>query len=387
MAREFLDQAYRFKDYELVAERAENLLKNTVITDQKKLDIAEKLAESYLKLKQWGALESLLIDYQFENYQLELLAYNKKWSEIINLIGKDIVLDQYLNLRLSSLFNIKEMNTLILAYENFINKIVELNEYDYELLKCYVAYAKKDWLGVLEIIAQIEILANQNQYLLSNFTRDDLAYMKLMASKNSEKLDLNVVKKLNSGSLDFVLQKSLILSGLNQSKEALKGFEITELNLGLKGFDIDALMTYMSGLVELKNWSVLNEKLPECLIIHPEELFFKEIYIQSLFEMKLFKDLVQFVENYPADFSYNIRFKIIMAYYRLGNIEGAYSMLTVPSIDYEYSYWLLALEIYMQIGDDEQVKSCIKRMYAVFPEKMKETKDKYNSLTQLFTLS
>ena len=61
--------------------------------------------------------------------------------------------------------------------------------------------------------------------------------------------------------------------------------------------------------------------------------------------------------------------------------------LNTQLIDYEYSYWLLALEIYMQIGDDEQVKSCIKRMYAVFPEKMKETKDKYNSLTQLFTLS
>lgn len=41
----------------------------------------------------------------------------------------------------------------------------------------------------------------------------------------------------------------------------------------------------------------------------------------------------------------------------------------------------------MQVGNDEQVIQCLKRMYAIFPEKMKEIKDKYNLLSQLFSMN
>ena len=77
----------------------------------------------------------------------------------------------------------------------------------------------------------------------------------------------------------------------------------------------------------------------------------------------------------------------MLAYYRIGEIDKAYSILIEPTPEFEYKYWLLTLEIYMQVGDDVKSIHCLKRMYAIFPENIKLTTEKFKMLSEVFSLN
>lgn len=380
LAHTFLNQAYEFKNYSLVQERAGRLLLHPELTASEKQTVYAKLAESYAQLKDWGALEVLLTEYHNDYYVTKLLATQAQWQEILNIVGHDIIADEYFTLRMSSLFNLNQLEAQRLQHLQI--DTLNLSEYENNLSQCYVDYVNQDWESLVVSLENI-----QSDESIEFYTQDDFAFMHLMTGKHLNQLDLKVIQSLKSEKTDFILQKSLILSELNSADEALKGFALTEKNHGLSYFDLNSLQTYITDLVSKNDWKNLLEKLPECISLYPNEAIFKEHLTRTLGELTLWKDLVQFYKDHALGYSQCSLYFIILAHYRIGEIEEAYSLLVKPTTAFSYEYWLLALEVYMQVGDDEQVIQCLKRMYAIYPEKMKETKDKYNSLSQLFSLN
>lgn len=385
LAHTFLNQAYEFKNYVLVQERAEKLLLHPELTASEKQTVYAKLAESYAHLQDWDALELLLREYHNDYYATKLLATQVQWEEILNIIGRDIIADEYFVLRMSSLFNLNQLQAHRL--QHLQTDTLNLSEYENNISQCYVDYVNQDWENLAESLEQVQFYIELHKQVVDFYVQDDFAFMQLMVGKHLNQLDLTTIRVLDSKKTDFILQKSLILSKLNDPVEALKGFALTEKNQGLSYFDLEALKIYITDLFDRNAWNNLVEKLPECSDLHPNEAIFKEYFVQTLGKLAQWKDLVQFYKEHTLDYSQCSLYFIVLAHYRIGEVEEAYSLLVKPTTEFDYEYWLLVLEIYMQTGDEEQIIHCLKRMYAIFPEKMKETKDKFDTLSKLFSLN
>ena len=120
---------------------------------------------------------------------------------------------------------------------------------------------------------------------------------------------------------------------------------------------------------------------------NPNKVAFKEYFIQLLGEKAQWKELIRFYISCPIDYSQCLRYFIVLAYYRLGEIDEAYELLIKPTPEFNYDYWLLALEIYIQVGDKDKTMYCLKRMYAIFPENIKLTKERFTFLSEVFSLN
>lgn len=375
LAQEFLSQASIHQNSRLVVERAEKLLNTDMLSLEDRESTLEKLAESYYQLNDIESLEVLLESYNNKYYEVMLLAKKNEWTNILSLIGADLVADKYFNVRLSCLFNL-DLTDSILDFSDTSS----LSEYQAVLLNCYVAYTSENWADCLVCINSIEQPLNAVEL----FTRHDMTYMKLMVAKYLNKLDVAVVKKLVSESKDFTLQKSIILASLNEKNEALKGFALLEQQYGLSYFDLESLSLYIEILVSHKKWQDLLSKLPECLTLYPEELIFSQYYVLSLAKLEHWKELTLFLSNSNINLSSNYLHYAVLAYYRIGEIEQATALLVMPTSDFNYDYWSLALEIYIQNDNEALTKDCLKRMYAIFPEESEEIKSKYLALKGLF---
>lgn len=379
----FLNQAYEFENYQLVRERAENILLNHELSENDKQAIYAKLTESYVKLNAWDALELLLTEYDNEHYSILLLANQSKWEEVLNIIGYDLIADKYYALRISCLFNLNQLDVNIL--DQLQSNELNLSQYEIDLSLCYVHYLNERWDSLVASLENIQSWIEQKDMLIEFYTQDDLALMQIMVGKNSDTKNLNVIKKLDSKKPHFILQKSFVLNQLNSVDEALKGFSLAEQDKGLSYFELDILKSYISALFAKKNWTGLTDKIPQCIESHPNEIIFKEYFIQALGTQDKWKDLVHFYNDNALVYSNHIIYFIVLAHYRLGEIEQAYSLLIKPTAEYDYEYWLLALEIYMQMDDAQKSNDCLRRMCAIFPEKIKLTKEKFQTLSDIFS--
>lgn len=385
LAHIFLNQAYEFKNYNLVRERAENILLHPDLNETDKQAVYEKLAESYVQLKDWDALESLLTEYCNDYYVMKLLAMKSQWEEVLNHIGSDLVADEYFALRMSSLFNLNKLEAKALDYLH--SHVSNLSEYEVHLSQCYIDYVNENWESLAINLENIQSIVAQDKVLIEHYVQDDLSLMQLLTYKNLNQLDLEKVKAIQSKKVDFILEKSNALSELNHIDEALEGFELAEQTYGLAYFNVNTLKTYMHCLLIKKNWAKLSEKLTQCINLYPNKVAFKEYFIQLLGEKAQWKELIRFYISCPIDYSQCLRYFIVLAYYRLGEIDEAYELLIKPTPEFNYDYWLLALEIYIQVGDKDKTMYCLKRMYAIFPENIKLTKDRFTFLSEVFSLN
>ena len=385
LAHIFLNQAYEFKNYRLVRERAENILLHPELNETDKQVVYEKLAESYVQLKDWDALESLLTEYCNDYYVMKLLAMKSQWEEVLNHIGSDLVADEYFALRMSSLFNLNKLEAKALDYLH--SHVSNLSEYEVHLSQCYIDYVNENWESLAINLENIQSIVAQDKVLIEHYVQDDLSLMQLLTYKNLNQLDLEKVKAIQSKKVDFILEKSNALSELNHIDEALEGFELAEQTYGLAYFNVNTLKTYMHCLLIKKNWAKLSEKLTQCINLYPNKVAFKEYFIQLLGEKAQWKELIRFYISCPIDYSQCLRYFIVLAYYRLGEIDEAYELLIKPTPEFNYDYWLLALEIYIQVGDKDKTMYCLKRMYAIFPENIKLTKERFTFLSEVFSLN
>ena len=260
LANDFLHQAFDAKNYRLVKERAEKILLNSEITKENQQIVYEKLAESYVHLQDWDALKLLLEKYSNDYYFTKLLASQSQWEEILNIIGSVILVDEYYELRLSSLFNLNQLQV-----EKLSNTKLTMSEYEDYLYQCYRSYINAEWESLAENLNKLKFSVENMDNILDFYTKDDLMFLQLMASKYLDQLDVKNIKNLNSKNIDFILQKSLVLSEMFASDEALKGFRYVDKEKGLAYFDLEALQVYISELCIKGEWKNLVEKLPECI--------------------------------------------------------------------------------------------------------------------------
>lgn len=377
----YIDNAFLMKDYKTLKTRVEKIICYPELDQSIRSDVLCKMAEAYLNLKEYDLLEELLKGYDNEYYKVLLLANQKKWIEVIDIIGVELVEDQYFELRLSALFNVGNYESI-----NFFLNVNELkieNIDDSLLLSCYYYFANENWSKLVLMMEKIQNLKT-GEIIFAEYNQDDLAYMHLLASNHLKQYDLNRIMKLKSRNIQIILQKSFILSQLMKYKEALSGFQEVENKLGIDAFKEDMLFAYVQCMVEEKQWNILGEKLPQCISIYPEQEYFKEQYMVVLGKLNHWEKLVDFVDNCSSEITSKNVQDVVLAYYRIGDINQAYQILEKPTIKFDYDYWLLALEIYLQTENSNEAIHCLKQMYAIYPEHRAKVKAKFDELSQLF---
>jgi len=183
----FLNQAYEFKNYSLVRERAENILLHPDLNETDKQAVYEKLAESYLKLNDIDSLGSLLEYYNSDYYASKWLATLPHREKVLDLIGGEITKDHYLLLRISILFNLNildadKLNSLLQQRDN-------LSELETVLLECYLSYISSDWSSLDERLSFIQSFIGDIDNVWEKYIRNDLVLMRLFVSKFLKKTD------------------------------------------------------------------------------------------------------------------------------------------------------------------------------------------------------
>ncbi len=187
LAHIFLNQAYEFKNYNLVRERAENILLLPDLNETDKQAVYEKLAESYLKLNDIDSLGSLLEYYNSDYYASKWLATLPHREKVLDLIGGEITKDHYLLLRISILFNLNildadKLNSLLQQRDN-------LSELETVLLECYLSYISSDWSSLDERLSFIQSFIGDIDNVWEKYIRNDLVLMRLFVSKFLKKTD------------------------------------------------------------------------------------------------------------------------------------------------------------------------------------------------------
>lgn len=192
LAHIFLNQAYEFKNYALVRERAEKILLHPELTASEKQTVYAKLAESYVQLKDREALATLLEYYDNDYYRAKWLETLTQSQHVIDVTGREIVSDEYFSLRLSNLFKLNQLN--ILDLKECLNKPSDFSEYQIILLQCYYSYIDKNWNELVDGLKAVHVLKQQREQIIDVHTHEDLLLMKLamaryplvMDSKNIE---------------------------------------------------------------------------------------------------------------------------------------------------------------------------------------------------------
>lgn len=192
LAHIFLNQAYEFKNYALVRERAENILLHPDLSETDKQAVYAKLAESYVQSKDREALATLLEYYDNDYYRAKWLETLTQSQHVIDVTGREIVSDEYFSLRLSNLFKLNQLN--ILDLKECLNKPSDFSEYQIILLQCYYSYIDKNWNELVDGLKAVHVLKQQRDQIIDVHTHEDLLLMKLamaryplvMDSKNIE---------------------------------------------------------------------------------------------------------------------------------------------------------------------------------------------------------
>lgn len=187
LAHIFLNQAYEFKNYALVRERAENILLHPDLNETDKQAVYAKLAESYLKLNDIDSLGGLLEYYNSDYYASKWLATLPQREKVLDLIGNEVIKDHYLLLRISILFNLNlldvyKLNSLLQQRDNF-------SELEIALFECYVSCINSDWVYLDERLNFMQNFIGDIDNVWERYIYNDLVLMRLFVSKFLKKTD------------------------------------------------------------------------------------------------------------------------------------------------------------------------------------------------------
>ena len=128
-----------------------------------------------------------------------------------------------------------------------------------------------------------------------------------------------------------------------------------------------AILQYVLSYWNMDDIKELVKILPDIIVRYPNNKEFRKLYILSLVEQSRWIEVIEEFSKAELDDKAELNYSVILAKYRLGQIDEAYSTLRTPNTEDPYEYWELVSEIGLIMEDTDLVRYCYKMMIAIFP--------------------
>lgn len=129
-----------------------------------------------------------------------------------------------------------------------------------------------------------------------------------------------------------------------------------------------AAWQYLISHWNMNHIEVLIELLPEIIILYPNNIDFRLLYIQALTEQSKWESIIENASTLEKRYQSDVIYSVTLAKYRSGLIDEAYKDCIKPTNEHSYKYWALVSEIALLVEDNELAEYCYKGMIAIYPE-------------------
>ncbi|TCJ97900.1 CDP-glycerol glycerophosphotransferase (TagB/SpsB family) [Volucribacter psittacicida] len=374
----FLDKAVKHRDWKLAESRARLLL----IYDNNRENI-QLLIKLLIEQNKYSQAKEMIFELDNLDIQLSLLLSialkTQDWKQTIKIIKRNVSLSlENIIILMHCYIELSENDKFMELYKKYGSKNF-INEYKI-LLELWLYTVKNEWEKILSLEEEITLLP---QNILIDFQPQLLlarAYRKL-GNFSAAHIQLVAFEKHSAGLRNSRFEIALLAY---EQKNYVKVISQLEKSLA-NGNNIcllpsEVLEKYIISLRKQKSPN-FRETLDEAILLYPNNELYQEYKILQSMEDRNWLDILQQSKSISFTLRNKLIFPIILAYYRLGEIEKAKQQYIVPNYQHPYEYWDLCLEIAQVFGDLEQQIYCLRGLTAIYPDKNKrENKEKLLAL-------
>lgn len=377
--RAYIHDAESANDIQLLKLRYEMWLKEfpNIDTD----NIKSKLGHLLRQTQNWTELSQLLGDSYQLDWDVEIKFAHKEWVNLVDTLEmQDGLNDNHKLLLLYVYLQQGEHDLFLDKYTQVIDRL----DSDYQAVaQVFFGIIEQDWNYVLENIETVK--NSENEISLGLFDKYQLSVFEATALRKNGDFDKSrhLIHKVKNSENDtfFLLEKAKVHFGDEKYKEALYFFNKLYAQEELDFFKLSTLEEYTSALVNQKQWNRLADLLPLWLQVHSDSLIFQQSYLVTLQNLKKWVEIFEFSKNIQnQDLYKSFIYPIVLAHYRIGLIEEAYGLMIVPTYEHSYEYWMLVIELCLQMKNSEEAAVYLRKIMAIFPEKSENAHEKYTKL-------
>lgn len=366
---EMLNNAYKHQAWGLVVSRATALLKY----EPDNIHAQSLLVQGLMNTEQWQQANDVL-----EQYQLgDDIAVARELAFLMAIGRGDwqSAVDVYPQLEPGFALAYKQVQALerLNDTDGAIKLISELQQQElsdakHTALLLRLLNVKGQYEQIIEqsepvaMMSDDELAELKPQLLLSRAYRMlseyDLAYAQLVAFEQHTKDDLHC--RLEIAKLAFVQE--------NYAKCIDQFDKLVEAGYVLSAGEYNR---YLQAVYLTQNYAKYVQLFERFDVAQCSDEA-KIAYIKCLVQQQNWQDALARAEQLSLADSPELAYELMLANYRLGDVEMVYHADTRPSREDSYDYWSLIAEIALLMGDVEQEKYCYRGMIAIYPERDKK---------------
>ncbi|WP_201535637.1 CDP-glycerol glycerophosphotransferase family protein [Psychrobacter immobilis] len=367
---QFANQAYSNQDWQLVESRSQLLI--------------EHVGNEYEEWAKSIYIESLFNQHEFSKIIDFLKANYKKSPKIIKLWDIKIAFETanwwlvVNEMRNSTELNIHDLITLAYSaskvsdHKVLDKALLELNNKELSVVQFYMLDAWKlrvneDWESIIEFLKDKviefsidELRIYQPQVLMAEAYRYLGMYFEAQSKlSNFENHTLHnprcriEIARLRYDQRDY-------------SKAVMQYYGAHDKNIEL--LSESYAVEYVQSLFNENKIEEAVEAIERLSLLYPENKELKLIHLNSFAKMSRWREVIEKFSKIELEQQAELIYPIVLAKYRLGFIDEAYSDSVKPTVKHSYEYWSLIGEIALLVEDIELAKYCYKGMIAIYPE-------------------
>lgn len=378
---EFTQEALKHKKWSLVESRSELLMQNC--NDHRRAWAESAFNESLFNLNKFTVLlDSLRSQGQSNrevNYWRAKIAFAiVHWYDVITILESMPVLDDELTLML--LFSYAEVGQIEKFKELESNaRSLSLTLVQKIMLEACRLRLYDNWPAIIDLLDselsnfdEHELIQYQPQILMAQAFRQLRDYNNAHQQlANFESHTVNYPRcRIEIARLAFV--RDNYEKTINQYDQA-----IDDINL----LSESSMWQYLQSLWQMNYTEKLLDTLLEVTDIYPDNQNFSILYIKTLAKDNQWLKVLNQASKLERNLHTEIIYPLTLARYRLGLIDEAYDHCVKPTIDHEYKYWRLVIEIALLQEDFELGRYCLKGVIAIFPDK--DNQDHWSKLESI----
>ncbi|MGP9543994.1 CDP-glycerol:glycerophosphate glycerophosphotransferase [Psychrobacter sp. AOP7-B1-25] len=361
--------AYNNKVWDLVESRSHLLIQNG--NEEQKIWAKNILNESlFYQNKFMELFESIDIQgtiLEVQNYWRAKVAFTTThWQQVIELLKTKHTLDDELMLML--LFSYSETSQ-VTEFDELKVKVqdLDLKPKQSMMMQAWSLCLYEEWEKLIQLL-EVELPNFSNQELRDYLPQILIAkaYRHLSKFTEAHRQLADFESHTTNSSICRIEIARLAFARDNYGK-CIGQYEST-VNGYINLLPETAVWQYVMSHWNMGNIEELANILPDIIVTYPDNMEFNKLYIRVLTEQSKWIEVIEKFSKIELEQRAELIYPIILAKYRLGLIDEAYSDSVKPTIEHSYNYWSLIGEIALLVEDIELAKYCYKGMIAIYPE-------------------
>lgn len=366
---DYTEQAFESEDWALAEARSTLLIEygNEEQRTRAKNIFNESLFNQNKFVELLEQIDSQIEPKRTKDYWRAKIAFSTaNWQNAIDLINS---LPASNNETIFMLLLSYAANGNMLGFDNILKEIIysELDVIQSMMIQAWSLRLHNDWNKVIQLL-ESEIsnfsLGQLREYQPQILIAQAYRHLEKYAEAHQQLVDFeshtdhNINCRIEIARLAF--SRENYDKCINQYEQAVNG----AINI----LSENAILQYLLSHWNMENIEELASILPEVVVIYPDNMEFNKLYVRVLTEQSKWTEVIENFSKVELEQRAELIYPIVLAKYRLGFIDEAYSDSVKPTVKHSYEYWSLIGEIALLVEDIELAKYCYKGMIAIYPE-------------------